>query len=180
VLYLTNQGTDSHIIPGNISDVVDNQSYRLRGRVKDAPQAIEGGHLFFSIQDGQSSLVCAAFEPTKNFREIVKKLVPGDLIEVYGAVKERTLNLEKLDVLELADKIAAQAPLCPSCGRKMKSAGRGQGYRCRRCKRKAEEQQKMVVQRELDTGFYEVPPCARRHLSKQLVRMIGKKVHPSR
>lgn len=180
VLYLTNQGTDSHIITGNVSDVVDNQSYRLRGRVKDPPQAIEGGHLFFSIQDGQSSLVCAAFEPTKNFREIVKKLVSGDLIEVYGAVKEGTLNIEKLEVLELAETITFQAPLCPSCGRRMKSAGRGQGYRCRRCKLKAEEQQKMVVQRELDTGFYEVPPCARRHLSKQLVRMIGKKVHPSR
>ena len=180
VLYLTNQGTDSHIIQGNVSDVVDNQSYRLRGRVKDVPKAIEGGHLFFSIQDGQSSLVCAAFEPTKNFREIVRKLSPGDFIEVYGAVKERTLNLEKLDILELADKIATKAPLCPSCGRRMKSAGRGQGYRCRRCKLKAEGQQRMVVQRELDTGFYEVPPCARRHLSKQLVRMIGKKVHPSR
>lgn len=180
VLYQTNQGTDAHIIPGVVSEVVDNQSYRLRGRVKDAPRTIEGGHLFFSILDGDDSLTCAAFEPTKNFRDIVNKLIPSDLIEVYGAVKDRTLNLEKLEVLELADKIAAQAPLCPSCGRRMKSAGRGQGYRCRQCKLKAEEQEKKFLLRDLEAGFYEVPPCARRHLSKQLVRMKGQKVHPSR
>ena len=61
-----------------------------------------------SSPSGQrDSLVCAAFEPTKNFRETVKKLIPGDLIEVYGAVKDKTLNLEKLEVLELADKIAS-------------------------------------------------------------------------
>ena len=180
VLYLTNQGTDAHIITGDIATARDNQSYRLRGRVMDAPRTIEGGHLFFSIRDNEDSLVCAAFEPTKNFRDIVKRLVPGDLIEVYGAVKERTLNLEKLEVLELGDMIAARAPLCPSCRKRMKSAGREQGYRCRRCKLKAEQQEKKALQRDVETGFYEVPPCARRHLSKQLVRMKGQKVHPSR
>ena len=180
VLYLTNQGTDAHIIPGVVSEIVDNKSYRLRGRVKDAPMAIEGGHLFFSIHDKENSLVCAAFEPTKNFRDTVKKLIPGDLIDVYGAVKERTLNLEKLEVLELADKKATQAPLCPSCGKRMKSAGRGQGYRCRRCKLNAEQRELKALPRDIETGFYEVPPCARRHLSKQLVRMKGQKVHPSR
>jgi len=180
VLYLTNQGTDAHIIPGDIATARDSQSYRLRGRVKDAPRAIEGGHLFFSIHDNENSLVCAAFEPTKNFRDTVKKLIPGDHIEVYGAIKERTLNLEKLEVLELADKIATQAPLCPSCGKRMKSAGRGQGYRCRRCKLDGDLQEKKALPRDLETGFYEVPPCARRHLSKQLVRMNDRKVHPSR
>ena len=37
-----------------------------------------------------------------------------------------------------------------------------------------------ILQRDLETGFYEVPPCARRHLSKPLLRMNGEKVHPSR
>jgi tRNA(Ile2)-agmatinylcytidine synthase len=180
VLYITNQGTDDHIIPGEIAEAIDNQSYKLRGRVKETPRVIEGGHLFFTILNEDASLVCAAFEPTKNFREIIKKLAPGDLIEVYGAVKEGTLNLEKIEVLELADWIVTEAPLCPSCGHRMKSAGRGQGYRCRKCKLKAEERKKKAMPRDLETGFYEVPPCARRHLSKQLVRMAGRNVHPSR
>jgi tRNA(Ile2)-agmatinylcytidine synthase len=62
----------------------------------------------------------------------------------------------------------------------MESAGRGQGYRCRRCETKAEGRERKLLLRDLDTGFYEVPPSARRHLSKPLVRMNGEKVHPSR
>jgi len=36
------------------------------------------------------------------------------------------------------------------------------------------------IPRDLETGFYEVPPSARRHLSKPLARMKGQNVHPSR
>jgi tRNA(Ile2)-agmatinylcytidine synthase len=38
VLYLTNQGTDAHILQGEkISEAKDCQSYRLAGRVDEAP-----------------------------------------------------------------------------------------------------------------------------------------------
>jgi tRNA(Ile2)-agmatinylcytidine synthase len=180
VLYVTNQGTDAHILCSEISDVKNNQSYRLRGRVKSIPRVIEGGHLFLSIQSDGAIMACAVFEPTKNFREIIKKLAVGDLIEVYGAMKDKTLNMEKLEVLELAQQTVTQAPLCLSCGRRMKSAGRNQGYRCRECKQKSMHKEEKQGFRDLEIGFYEVPPCARRHLSKQLVRMSGKKVHISR
>jgi tRNA(Ile2)-agmatinylcytidine synthase len=184
VIYRTNQGTDAHINRGEISDVVEDRSYRLRGIVSQRARVIEGGHLFFTLSSndscGCSSISCAAFEPTKNFREIVRKLVPGDEIEVYGAIKKRTLNLEKLEILRLAERTKLGAPLCPVCGKRMKSAGRGQGYRCKRCGTKAEGKVKVKQKRGLETGFYEVPPCARRHLSKPLVRLTEKKVHPSR
>ncbi len=179
VLYMTNQGTDSHILSDEISHVKNNQSYRLRGQVVERPHAIEGGHLFFSIENG-STMKCVAFEPTKNFRDIIKRLVPGDEIEVYGAVRDGTLNLEKMNILHLAEQEMLSAPKCPSCGKRMESAGKGQGYRCRRCKTKAECCERITLQRELETGFYEVPPCARRHLAKPLVRMMGERVHPSR
>jgi tRNA(Ile2)-agmatinylcytidine synthase len=180
VLYITNQGTDAHILSGNISEVKENQSYRLWGIVSDPPRAIEGGHLFFSLQNGVGRLNCAAFEPTKNFRGVVKKLIPGDELEVYGAVRDGTLNLEKMNVLHLAEQIAPVAPQCPECGRRMESAGKGQGYRCRRCKTKAESRERAVLARDLDAGFYEVPPCARRHLAKPLIRMPGVNAHSSR
>lgn len=180
VMYMTNQGTDAHILCSEISEVKNNQSYRLRGRVREIPRVIEGGHLFFSIQSHDGRIDCAAFEPTKNFREIIKNIVPGDLIEVYGAVKDKTLNLEKLEVLELAEQIISQAPICPYCGRRMKSAGKNQGYRCRECRLKSMHKEEKTAFRDLETGFYEVPPCARRHLSKQLVRVREKKVHISR
>jgi len=182
VIYRTNQGTDAHINEGEIAGVVENRSYRLRGVVAKAAQPIEGGHLFFPLaaEDGKGSINCAAFEPTKNFRERVRALAPGDVIEVYGAVKKRTLNIEKMEVVRLAEMRAQEAPVCPSCGRRMKSAGRGQGYRCRRCGTKAEGKVEVPFHREIEPGFYEVPPSARRHLSKPLVRMRGERVHPSR
>lgn len=180
VLYQTNQGTDAHILEGTAADVRASESYRLRGFVAGQPQAIVGGHLFFPLQDGTGRIVCAAFEPTKNFRAIVKQLIAGDEIEVYGSVQDDTLNLEKIHVLHLADKTETSAPVCPQCNKRMKSAGKGQGYRCRSCKTHAEGPVSLIQTRELDTGYHEVPPCARRHLSKPLVRMIGEKVHCSR
>lgn len=182
VIYKTNQGTDVHINRDEIPEVVENRSYRLRGVVAKEPEVIEGGHLFFHLksEDGKSSIKCAAFEPTKNFRNLVRALVPGDLIEVYGAVKKRTLNIEKMEVVDLAKMTALEAPICPSCKRRMKSAGRGQGYRCKRCKTRVEEKVEAVIPREIEEGFYEVPPSARRHLSKPLVRMRDRNVHPSR
>jgi len=182
VIYKTNQGTDAHISRGEIGGIAENRSYRLRGLVAKEPEAIEGGHLFFPLvsEDGKGSINCAAFEPTKNFRDLARALAPGDLIEVYGAVKKRTLNIEKMEVVRLAERTALVAPICPTCKRRMKSAGRGQGYRCRRCGTRAEEKMVAVIPREIETGFYEVPPCARRHLSKPLVRMRDGNVHPSR
>lgn len=182
VTYRTNQGTDAHIIRGDISSVVEDRSYRLRGEVSQAPWAIEGGHIFFSLRaEGEDATIrCAAFEPTKNFRDLVRALSPGDLVEVYGAVKKGTVNLEKMEVVSLAEMAVEEAPICPACRRRMKSAGRGQGYRCRRCKTLAGGKVRIPLRREIDPGFYEVPPCARRHLSKPLARMRGERVHPSR
>jgi tRNA(Ile2)-agmatinylcytidine synthase len=182
VIYRTNQGTDAHILRCKISEAAEDGSYRLRGVVAGGAKPIEGGHIFFPLEaeDGNSAINCAAFEPTKNFRDRVRALLPGDLIEVYGAVKRGTLNLEKMEVVALAEVKAPTAPLCPSCRRRMKSAGRGQGYRCRRCRTRAGGKVEAPIDREIELGFYEVPPSARRHLSKPLVRMRGARVHPSR
>ena len=85
----------------------------------------------------KARLKCAAFEPTKNFRDVVKRLIPGDELEVYGSVREGSLNLEKINILSLAEQEELTVPICPRCERNMESAGRGQGYRCRRCKTKS-------------------------------------------
>ncbi|MCJ7444158.1 MAG: tRNA(Ile)(2)-agmatinylcytidine synthase [Methanotrichaceae archaeon] len=179
VLYKTNQGTDAHILEGKISGVEDDRSYKLCGTVQDKPWIIKGGHVFFSIHNG-SKMVCSAFEPTKHFRNTVKKLIPGDFVEVYGAVRSGTLNLEKIQVLNLVEQVSYQAPICPSCRRRMESSGMNQGYRCRHCRTRIQARHHVKLQRDLEKGYYEVPPSARRHLSKPLVRMNGEIVHPSR
>ncbi len=180
VLYRTNQGTDAHILEGEISTVQEDHSYRLRGTVAAPPRVIPGGHLFFTLRNGAGQIECAAFEPTKNFRDLVKKLIPGDEVEVYGAVRDRTLNLEKLNIMGLAEQVLLTAPTCGSCGRRMESAGKGQGYRCRCCKTRADARERHPQPRGLELGFYEVPPSARRHLAKPLLRMKGARTHPAR
>ena len=180
VLFQTNQGTDAHILEGPIGQVRDSQSYRLRGTVTEPARPIAGGHLFFPLEKSSERINCAAFEPTKNFRSTIRELAPGDELEVFGSVRDGTLNLEKINILHLSERKSLAAPPCPLCGKRMESAGRGQGYRCRRCKTRATGPVSQSTPCRLEPGYYEVPPCARRHLSKPLVRMDGERVHPSR
>ncbi|WP_242492623.1 tRNA(Ile)(2)-agmatinylcytidine synthase [Methanolobus psychrotolerans] len=171
-IYRTNQGTDMHLISvPKISDVLGLHSYILEGQVCSEPDIIRGGHTIFSLKDDTSNTIdCAAFEPTKNFREQIRKLIPGDRVIVYGSVTERTVNIEKIKIISLSKKYEVKNPLCPSCTKRMKSAGSGQGYRCKKCGTSSMVTEISEVKRELEAGFYEVPPCARRHLAKQLLR----------
>ena len=167
-VYRTNQGTDAHLVDARASEVRDGRSYRLGGTVVEEPETREGGHVFFEIEDDER-LSCAAFEPTGRFRDTVRALREGDHVVVCGSVSEDTLNVEKIRAVSL-NRTRRVKPTC--CGRRMESAGRGQGYRCRNedCDETAETLVEETVERELEEGWYEVPPSARRHLAKPLVR----------
>jgi tRNA(Ile2)-agmatinylcytidine synthase len=52
----------------------------------------------------------------------------------------------------------------------MTSDGTGKGYKCKKCGAKASEPEAQEISRMLKTGWYEVPPTARRHLAKPLCR----------
>ncbi len=167
VVYKTNQNTDMHLIRAKISEARDDRSYILKGSVSRQPKTIEGGHVFFTLANGNACLECAAFEPTKGFRSIVRQLCAGDEVEVYGSVKDRTLNIEKMKIFALNDHVYRN-PLC--CGKRMKSMGVAQGFRCEKCGTVKKEKVIEMIERSILPGFYEVPPSARRHLSKPLVR----------
>ncbi len=183
-VYRTNQGTDMHLLPAaSISEIRDMHSYRLEGAVSAAPKTIEGGHVIFAARDGKGDEIdCAAFEPTKNFRALVRKLVPGDQVILSGSVTSGTLNIEKIQIKALAPLYRDENPKCPECRKHMKSAGQGQGFRCKKCGTQAPSKVRGEVRREVEPGLYEVPPCARRHLAKPLVRerCQDMKIHPSR
>ncbi|MFB6255106.1 MAG: DUF1743 domain-containing protein [Halobacteriaceae archaeon] len=168
-LFYTNQGTDMHIQQSSLDSVANGRAYEVSGKVTTPPQTKEGGHVFFEITDNGHSLECAAFEPTKRFRDHVRKLRPGDYITVRGEVSNNTLKLEKFAVREL-QQTAKQNPQCPSCGKNMKSQGADQGFRCRECETFADQKISTELDRSLELGWYEVPPCARRHIAKPLVR----------
>ena len=179
-LFVTNQGTDAHLRDGTITDVVDGRAYRVPGTVASAPETREGGHVFLSIRDGEATLDCVAFEPTKRFRDRVRALRAGDRLTACGEVSGGVLKLEKFRVHEL-NRTRLENPTCPGCGRSMESAGRDQGYRCRDCGTRADGKVERRIDRALEPGWYEVPPAARRHVAKPLVRGgFGGPVHPEK
>ncbi|WOF17092.1 DUF1743 domain-containing protein [Methanoplanus sp. FWC-SCC4] len=170
MIYQTNQGTDAHLIDASIAEIKEGRSYRLSGTVSSAPVTGTGGHVSFELEDGGFTVRCMAYEPTKNFRDIVRELRPGDRILVCGSYKGESINLEKICIDSLAEDFLIKPPLCGSCKRRMTSAGLNKGYKCRICGAREAEPEKEVLKRTLKPGWYEVPPVARRHLSKPLVR----------
>jgi tRNA(Ile2)-agmatinylcytidine synthase len=175
-LFLTNQGTDDHLVRKPISEVGEHQSVIAAGRISREASDMLGGHTVMEIGDRTGTIECIAYEPSKQFRDVIRGLSVGDEVRVFGSVRDspRTINLEKIEVLSLADLSRKSSnPSCPKCGKSMKSIGRGEGYRCRACHTRAGEDSADVVavDRKLELGFYEPPVCARRHLSKPLSRM---------
>lgn len=173
VIFLTNQGTDDHIIT-EYSELKPNASYLVRGTVVSYAKHIKGGHTFIDIDTKFGIVTCGAYEPSKEFRYAFDHLVPGDVVEVMGEYREEpvTLNVEKLHVISTVrefEKIAN--PKCPECGKRMTSVGKNQGYRCKPCHTKTKDPFTVEKTRWIVPGWYEPPTAARRHLSKPLKRM---------
>ena len=175
IIFETNQGTDDHLQNKAIDEIKPYQSVITRGHVSKPPVTIKGGHVIFSIKDSFGEIDCAAYEPTKQFRNIVRKLIPGDELEVYGGVREEplTVNLEKINIKNLVKQVEkVENPVCPKCSKHMKSKGKNQGYKCIICGTKNNNPLIKETRRKIKTGYYEVPVCARRHLSKPLKRFV--------
>ncbi len=176
LVYETNQATDDHLVPYT-GALAPHSSLVLPGTVAGAPRTIPGSHVIVPLRyDNANAIDCAAYEPTKQFREVVRALHVGDEVTMYGSIRAEpeTMNIEKLQLRTLAHiEIKIANPPCPHCGKNMKSAGRDQGYRCRRCGTRCAEDDAVMAEkkRALACGFYEVPVCARRHLSKPLKLM---------
>ncbi len=176
-IFRTNQHTDMHIQEDvKICDMENTGCYKFECTVTREPHDIRGGHVFFEVTDSTGILECAAFEPTKSFRDIIRKLKAGDKLIIYGGLNDNhTLNIEKFELLELADIYKYSNPIC-ECNKRMKSAGKNKGFKCPRCGKLLRDGKKIKeeIDRQVETGFYEVPTEARRHLSKPIIRITTK------
>ena len=169
-IWVTNQGTDAHLIAATIPLLMEGLSYRVRGMVADVTKTGAGGHVSFIIRENDNSVRCMAYEPTKNFRQVVRQLLPGDEILACGSFKKGSINLEKLRVLSLARGEEVRPPLCTPCNKRMTSDGKGKGWKCKKCGARADAPDIRTLPRTLSEGWYEVPPTARRHLARPLCR----------
>lgn len=179
VIFRTNHGTDAHLRKiKSISEIQPFQPVIAQGVVAEPPHVVPRRHVIFSIQDQTGKVDCAAYEPTGALRKSTKKLIVGDFLEVYGGVRPAsskhplTINLEKIRILELAQKTVFHNPLCPRCGRRMKSMGTKKGFRCKKCGFRSSELEKLSVQETRDIGrkLYITSPRSQRHLTKPLCR----------
>jgi tRNA(Ile2)-agmatinylcytidine synthase len=179
MVFRTNQGTDAHFT--NLASLDQAQPYRsiiAKGTVSGLPHAIPGRHVIFSVKDETAEIDCAAYEPTGSLRNISRKLIIGDLVEVYGAVRRSpasrllTINLEKISILQLISEMHSQNPMCSNCGKRLKSLGKNQGLRCPKCGKKFSNLKKIEISKErcLKTGLYITSPRSQRHLTKPLRR----------
>ncbi len=180
VVFRSNQGTGEHLkhhVP--IRNLRPYMAAVVSGRVDTEPRMIEGGHSIFSIANEGYKIDCAAYEPSGEFREVVMKLRVGDLVKVHASVRPAsrthglTLNLEGLEVDELAEISDFSNPICPQCGKRMKSAGTGKGYKCVKCGYKDTEikRTESYRERDLNVGLYLPPVRAQRHLTRPLIRV---------
>ncbi|MEM0139303.1 MAG: tRNA(Ile)(2)-agmatinylcytidine synthase [Ferroplasma sp.] len=166
VIYSTNQGTDDHII-FNPNFLMDLSSYAVTGVINSYPETIEGGHTFIGLKYKEDNIKLAAFEPTKEFRSIIRQLIPGDIVTAYGSYINKTIKLEKIRIIEIAKLFRSEPPICPICNVKTRTKGK-LDYRCPSCRRRYKTPLILETPRTLSAGFYEVPVIARRHLSMPL------------
>jgi tRNA(Ile2)-agmatinylcytidine synthase len=186
VIFRTNQGTDAHLRHAQgLSNIKPYSSVIAKGVVSQNPRIVPLRHVIFSIKDDTAEVDCAAYEPTGNLRKIARELIVGDSVEVFGAARKATksrpltINLEKINILSLATKTLFENPLCPRCGKRLKSMGKNQGFRCEKCGARFHDypQKEVSVSRALRLGLYATSTRSQRHLTKPLRRYGLEKQH---
>lgn len=179
VVFRSNQGTDAHLKQiRNLNEAEPYNSIIAEGVVSQDPKIVPVRHIVFPLKDPSAEIDCVAFEPTGELRKCARELKVGDKIEVYGAVqkpaenKPLTVNLEKIKVLKLVSQEFSRNPKCPTCGKRLKSMGKEQGFRCEKCRSRFRDLQKTIVfkERNLKIGLYITSTRSQRHLTKPLRR----------
>jgi len=178
-IFRTNHGTDAHL--RNVAFIREVRAYSpviVKGGVSKAPWIVPRRHVLFKIEDDTGEIDCAAYEPTGELRKAARQLDVGDVVEALGGVRPAsqnrplTVNLEKINVLDLVPKVAFRNPLCRQCGKRMESMGKGQGFRCPKCGFRSSKLRRLTVKQErgLTKGLYITSPRSQRHLTKPFCR----------
>lgn len=179
-VFRTNQGTGEHLTHRvRVCDLRPYMAALVQGEIASAPLIIEGGHVVFSVSDGSGTIDCAVYEPTKNLRETAHMLTIGDEVRLHSGVRPAssshglTLNVEGLEVVRLSEHVAVTNPVCPQCGKRLKSAGSGKGFKCSTCGFRTREAERIEnpVARSIREGLYLPPLGAQRHLTRPMARL---------
>jgi tRNA(Ile2)-agmatinylcytidine synthase len=168
--FRTNQGTGDHVrrpVDGALEPFA---SGRLTGTVSAAPADLRGGHVRLQLNDRKGRPVtCLSFEPSKTLPAVVRSLLPGETVELWGGRGEDAAF--RIEGVVLGTRAILRTPgprpRCPRCGRATRSIGRGRGYRCTACRVRLPPEARPESEREarFGPGTYHPTPSARRHLA---------------
>jgi tRNA(Ile2)-agmatinylcytidine synthase len=177
MVFKSNQGTGDHLKNElQTDDMKPFTSGFLVGQVYNKPVTEKGGHVFFSVEAKGKRIKCGVYKPTK-ITKIAQNLIVGDKIRIGGGIRkaskhhERVINVEYLDVLELAKNILPTNPTCKNCNKKMKSKGNRQGFECIKCGSKLFSKSNLEIPRKLESKLYLPTVSAHRHLTRPYQRI---------
>ena len=177
MVFKSNQGTGDHLKNElQVNDLKPYTSGFLVGIVCNKPVIQTGGHIFFSLQVGGRKIRCAVYKPTK-ITQVASALIVGDKIKIGGGVRKasrnygRVINVEFLDVLQLAKHSVSVNPTCRKCNKRMKSKGRKQGFQCVKCGNKSTSKTTLEIPRKIQCKIYIPSISAHRHLTRPYQRI---------
>ena len=177
MVFKSNQGTADHL--KNELEPNDLKPYTsgfFVGKVCSKPITERGGHVFFSIEVKGRKIRCGVYKPTKITKD-AQNLIPRDKIRVGGGIRKasknhsRVINVEFLDVIQLAKNILLTNPTCKKCNKKMKSNGNRQGFECVKCGNKFFSKSKLEIPRKIQSKLYLPDISAHRHLTRPSQRL---------
>ena len=180
MVFKSNQGTADHL--KNELEPNDLKPYTsgfFVGKVCTKPITERGGHVFFSVEVKGRKIRCGVYKPTK-ITKAMQNLIPGDVIRVGGGIRKasknhsRVLNVEFLDIIQLAKNIMLANPTCKKCNKKMKSNGNRQGFECVKCGAKFFSKSKLEIPRKIQSKLYLPDISAHRHLTRPSQRLKKK------
>ena len=180
MVFKSNQGTADHL--KNELEPNDLKPYTsgfFVGKVCTKPITERGGHVFFSVEVKGRKIRCGVYKPTK-ITKTTQNLIPGDMIRVGGGIRKasknhsRVLNVEFLDIIQLAKNIMLTNPTCKKCNKNMKSNGNRQGFECVKCGAKFFSKSKLEIPRKIQSKLYLPDISAHRHLTRPSQRLKKK------
>lgn len=171
VIYKTNQAVNAHHVERCLECFKPYQTGCVRARVVDKPVILPGGDVLVKLGDRNAETrLWAAFFRETGLNKVARRLMTGDLIAVCGGGRYWegrgvVVHSDLLEVLELTSETYVN-PTCPVCGHRMKSSGRGKGWKCLKCGFKSTNLSKGVVKliRDLERRTYRPRDIAVKHL----------------
>lgn len=147
IIFRTNQGTDSHLIKRDLSELRPYRTCCVEVALKSKPLQLRGGDVIIKIEDNPP--IYAVFYNETSLSSIARKLDMRDELIICGSVKQwsdltNVINVEKIHINRKV-RTYVYNPKCPKCGRRMKSAGLNKGFKCGKCGFKSKEVVKEVV-----------------------------------